>query len=308
MNVMTERKYHLHLFDGEAVGSTDGGASVTDTTTTAGEGGTENQPSIVYGKVDVNVPEDGQLGTDEGNLEPTPNLDEEFDELVKGKYKDQFKKRMTDGINRRFKNTADYEGQVNQYADAVAPLLEIYGLEAGDVEGLKEAIYNDEGLFKGYADESGLTTEDAMRRVLFNIDAKNVRAERDRLAQEKANVERINSMMEESEDIKESFPSFDLQMELQNERFSEAINRGYSVKDAFMLAHFNEILAGNNAYVQKQSTQNVVDNINHRAARPVENGLSNHRAVTVKSDPSKWTREDMMEVAKRVRNGETIKL
>ena len=105
----------------------------------------------------------------------------------------------------------------------------------------------------------------------------------------------------------EIFPNFDLAYELENEAFLDGLNRGLSVRDAFFVAHMDEIVAGSNAAAKSEATQKVVDNFNQRAARPAENGASHKPAVIRKTDPSKFTDADLDEIARRSRRGETIR-
>lgn len=304
--VMTTNKYHLHIFDGEGVGA-EGGMSAQSIGSSAST--STESPRIVYGKATEGDEEgNSQVGSDNGGASaPSPNLDAEFDELIKGKYKEQFNSRMQNGIQNRFKNAADYEGQVNQYADAVAPLMAMYGLDMGDVEGLKNAIEQDDSLYSARADAEGTTNEKYKENLKLKIDARIGKNIQERMAQEQANQERFAQWDAEGELLKESFPKFDMKSELQNETFANSLRRGNSVRESFVLAHFDEIMSGSNAQMQNQATQNVVNNFRQRAARPSENGLSKQPAVVRKADPSKLTKEDYRNIEERVRRGEIIR-
>ena len=313
---MLRNRYHLHMFDGDAGGSTGGsiGASApgsAETTATASSPSGENQqPQVIYGKADVEAEGSSQVGSDNGDASTpneTPDLDAEFDELIKGKYKKQFGDRMQQGIQNRFKNSADYEGQVNQMNEAVAPLMAMYGLDPDDYEGLKHAIETDDSLISARADEEGLTTERFRENLKLKMDAQIGRNIKERMQMEQERSELYREWSADAQELKQAFPNFDLEMEIQNNpQFAESLDRGNSVKESFILAHFNEMMQGNNAQVQDQATHNAANNFRQRAARPAENGLARQPAIVRKSDPSKFTREDLMEVARRVRAGERI--
>lgn len=314
---MLRNRYHLHMFDGDAGGSTGGsiGASApgsAETTATASSPSGENQqPQVIYGKADVEAEGSSQVGSDDGDASTpneTPDLDAEFDELIKGKYKKQFGDRMQQGIQNRFKNSADYEGQVNQMNEAVAPLMAMYGLDPGDFEGLKHAIETDDSLISARADEEGLTTERFRENLKLKMDAQIGRNIKERMQMEQERSELYREWSADAEDLKQAFPNFDLEMEIQNNpQFAESLDRGNSVKESFILAHFNEMMQGNNAQVSDQATHNAANNFRQRAARPAENGLARQPAIVRKADPSKFTKEDMDEVVRRVRAGETIR-
>lgn len=311
---MLHRKYHLHLFDGEG-GSTGGsmGASTpggAETTTASSPSGESQQPQVIYGKADVEAEGNDHVGSDpDGEASApneTPDLDAEFDELIKGKYKKQFGDRMQQGIQNRFKNSTDYEGQVNQYNEAVAPLMAMYGLDPDDIEGLKKAIETDDSLMMAKADEEGLTTEKFRENLKLKLDAQIGRNIQERMEREQQRSEMFREWEEDAAELQQAFPNFDLEQELQNQDFTESLERGNSVKESFLLAHINEIFSGNNQAVSDQATHNAVNNFRQRAARPTENGLARQPAIIRKADPSKFTREDLMEVARRVRAGEHI--
>ena len=54
------------------------------------------------------------------------------------------------------------------------------------------------------------------------------------------------------------------------------------------------------------SQEQTIQNFQQRAARPAENGLSKSPAVVRKSDPSKFSKDDVMEVIRRAQAGERI--
>ena len=313
---MTRTKYHLHLFDGEGGGAAGTSAPGITTGSASSPSGESQQPQVVYGKADVEPQgKSSQVGSDEGAAsapdgpaDPDKDLDAEFEALIKGPYKEQFSARMQQGIQNRFKNAADYEGQVSQYAEAVGPLMAMYGLDPDDIEGLKKAIESDDSLYQTRADEEGLTTERFRENLKLMMEARLGRSMQERIQREQDRAEMFAEWEADANQLKEAFPNFDLEQELQhNEQFADYLERGNSVRESFFLAHMNEILEGSTDQASSQATHNAINAIRQRAARPPENGLARQPAIVRKADPSKFTKEDMDEVARRVRAGETIK-
>ena len=287
------------MFDGE------GGA----TASTSAEGGVEStaEPTVVYGKAEAGE-ETGQDGTDtqtEGTEEV--DLDAEFDELIRGRYKQQYGNRVKDAIDTRFKNSADFEAQLRAYEEATAPLAMLYGLKTGDIEGLKEAIEKNDGLYAQHAEEQGVTVEQFRENLQLRADAQKGRdmlAEFKRQQEQRAMFQKWDS---EAVELAETFPSFNLNSELENPDFVDALNRIGNVRDAFMVTHMGDILSGAMEMSAQQAQSKAVEQFKAKASRPVENGLSNNPAVVRKDDPSKMTDEDLFAVAERARAGERIR-
>jgi len=243
--------------------------------------------------------------TDDANN--TPDLNAEFEELINGKYKDQYGAKMQDTIQKRLKSTK--EG-AEKY-EALAPTLEIlakkYGVDPTDVKALNKAIEDDDSYFEA----------DAMERGMSVAEFKNVRkiekenAEFHRMEQERRNKEaffkKLSAWDEQGKRLKTVYPSFDLKTELKNQRFAELINvPGLSLRDAYELIHRDEIMTAGMQYAQQVAEQKLVNNIRANGARPVENGNSAQSASLVKSDVSQLSNADMDEINRRVARGEKI--
>ena len=61
-------------------------------------------------------------------------------------------------------------------------------------------------------------------------------------------------------------------------------------------------------YTAKQVEAKVANNVRAGQKRPAEGAAGGRSAVQVKSDPSKFTKADMDEIARRVARGERIVL
>lgn len=297
---------HLHMFDGGAAGGAEGGAEGAASTQESGA-----EPTVVYGKPAADD-STSQVGSDEGGDGPDgdeleEDIDAEFEELIKGKYKQQFDGRVHSIMQNRFKNAQDAKDVAAKWQGATAALAAMYGIDGTDPDALKDAIEKDDGLFSAQAEAQGLTPEQFRENLRLRMDAQTGRNMQEQMrieAEKQATFQRWES---EAAELTETFPNFDLAYELENEAFLDGLNRGLSVRDAFFVAHMDEIVAGSNAAAKSEATQKVVDNFNQRAARPAENGASHKPAVIRKTDPSKFTDADLDEIARRSRRGETIR-
>lgn len=296
------------MFDGamaEAAGAGEDAGNSRD-----GEVDPNAEPTVVYGKEEADD-DAGQVGTDDDRDDSEENeplsLDDEFESLIKGKYKDQFGSRVQGIIQNRFKNAQNYQEQVGKWQDATSLLIAKYGLDVDDVDGLKNAIENDDGFFAGAAEEDGITADRYKENLRLKIDAQRGRNMQQELQKERQKQETFRRWDAEAERVKEAFPNFDLEAELENEIFSESLNRGNNVWQSFLIAHMDEILSGSSKAASQRAQEEVVKNIKSRAARPQENGVNSQAAVIRKDDPSKMSDDDLFEVARRARTGEHIK-
>lgn len=288
---------HTLMFDGEGgtAGAPEGATDATSTET------------VEYG-----LPEDGaedsQDGTDTDGQEDTPDLQAEFDELIRGQYADQFQNAVQGIMEQRFRNTENYQETISSYEQATAPLFALYGLKSGDIDGLRSAVERDESLYSQRADQEGITAQQFRENLRLKMEAEQGRAFKEQMEAEAQKRETFARWDREASELKLIVPNFDLNMELNNQEFLDALDRGNSVKDAFFIAHMSEILNGTQAETKVETQNRFVENFRARQARPAENAGSSTPAVTRKADPSKWTDEDMAEVERRVAAGERIRL
>ena len=110
----------------------------------------------------------------------------------------------------------------------------------------------------------------------------------------------------EADALKDLYPAFSLEEEIENDRFSTALQSGMSVRDAYQYAHFDEILSGVIQYTAQGVKNSMQAARAVRSARPAENGTRSGAAAVVKSDVSKLSKADIEEINQRVLRGERI--
>lgn len=227
-----------------------------------------------------------------------PPAEPTFDELVKGKYKGDFDKRVQDIVKNRLKTT-------NAELDGMRPIMAIlqqrYGVE--DAAAVRQALENDNAYWQSAADQAGMTAEQYRRLALAESQSRELQA---RLAQQQTQ-ERLNETMRQlsaqAEEVKAKYPEFDINAELAgNPRFGAMVKNGIDMLTAYQVCHQDEFLAA----AQKQAEAKVAESVRSNQARPAENGTGNSQPVKLENDPSKWTKEQFRDVYKRVQRGERI--
>ena len=228
----------------------------------------------------------------------------EFDKLIKGEYKDLYDARVQDTIQKRLKGTKE---TVEKY-EALAPTLEMmakkYGVDASDIEALNKAIEEDDAYYEEEALEKGLTVQQL--KEIRKMERENADLKKQMEAQRnKENADKlVASWMEQSEQVKHIYPSFDLNAEMQNPKFVDLLRvPGVDVRTAYELTHKDEIIAGAMQFTAKTVEKKLTDKIIANGARPSENGMNSQSAAISKSDVSQLSKADILRIQKEVAQG-----
>ena len=211
------------------------------------------------------------------------SADDEFAELINGKFKEQFTKKTQAIIDKRFKQTKELEDYKQKTSPAIQRLMEKYGVEPGEEHRLSEILESEQ--------KEALQTQQ-------NKNAHNRRM----LA------EQVGSWVKQGEELKNSFPDFDLRKELgANKLFGRLLMGGVPVKTAYETIHKDEILSGAMAYTADKVREQVVKGIEAKGRRPIENGVSSESAVVTSVDVNSLTSQDILKILKQVENGANVR-
>ena len=275
----------------------------------AGEQAEIGKEVVIYGKPPEELNPENQLATGEG-IETKNESPEErqaaFEKLIKEDYKDLFDSRVQSIIGRRLGDVKGLEKQV-QSANEIMELMSLkYGVDATDTAALKKAIEEDDTYWEEAAEKENLSVEQYKRMKKMEAENATLKREREEAERNSQKEQVFAKWSAEAETVKNFYPGFDLNTELQNEQFLRLLGAGIDMRTTYETIHHDEIMTGVMSYTAKQVAKKQADAIKSGYMRPAENGISSRAAVTVKRDPSKLTAEDMKEIAKRVRAGETI--
>ena len=235
-----------------------------------------------------------------------PDLNAEFEKLIKGQYKEQYDARMQDTIQKRLKGSKE---TVDKY-NALAPTLEIlaskYGVDATDIEALNKAIQDDDTFFEDEALQRGMTVKQL--KEVRTMEREN--AELKRQMQEQQTKEKADNLykqwLQQEQDTKSVYPSFDMKAEMQNPKFVDLLRSNIDVRTAYEVLHKDEIIPAAMQFTAKTVESKIAKKIAANGARPAENGMSSQASSLVKSDVSQLTKMDIAEVSRRVARGEKI--
>ena len=295
---------------GAAGGAGDGGTAqgqgVTEAAALPQTKGEKNNPlaAVKYG-IQEDVAPAAEVQQTITEAQPDPNA--EFEKLIKGQYKAQYDARMQDTIQKRLKGSKE---TVDKY-NALAPTLEIlankYGVDAADIEALNKAIQEDDAFFEEEALKRGMSVQDL--KSIRKMEREN--ADLKRQMQEKETKEKADKLyaqwMQQEKDLKQVYPSFNMQAEMQNQKFVDLLRSNIDVKTAYEVIHKDEIIPAAMQFTAKTVEQKLTNKIIANGARPTENGMSSQGAAVVKSDVSQLSKADRAEIIRRVQRGEKIR-
>lgn len=283
---------NLQLFDGEGDNKTGNNTSVAGQQT-EGDGA---EPVVILGKL---PPEMASLESDKSNEgddnQETKRLTE-FNAL-KEKFPDLYQAEVDRIFNKRFGDTKAKDERLSMLESKLGVLGKYYGSE-DDIDAAIARMEDE--LTEQEADEAGMTPEQYKEyKELKNYKEAKTKeeTERDRTDNDQ---KLVNGWFAEGEKVKETYKEFDLKKEAHNDEFVAMLTAGVSVKKAYEVMH-PEVIA-------QKVKENVVTGIKSGTQRIPELGVNKPAGVIVKSDPSKWTKEERDEVRKKVARGEKIYL
>lgn len=251
-------------------------------------------------------------------------IEEEFKNLIKGKYKAPFDKHVRGMVSDRM-HTRDSEiAELKSKAESTDKILKVLSLkypqvDGNDLEALLKAVENDEDVWQQQALNNGITTDEAKSRYTENQKQSALEQELNQLKREKAAGEldaRLNNLAKSTQQM---YPDFNLQAEFENPKFcaaldfiaqrNEARNKESGRNDeifdltyAYELAHADEIRNNTINKASKAAISAVTKNIAANGSRPSENANS-HSAPAQPKSVSDMSDEEFDVLLNKVKNG-----
>ena len=332
---MTELKMNLHLFEGDggagaapAAGGEGGQAAVVGPGTL--EDGTEVDARLAA-RMEAQAQRRRARGQEparpakmaakpqgaaaqpnpaEGQGQQQPSLDDEWNELRRGKFKDQYSRDVQSAIQERFKNQQAQSETLAKLQPMLSALAKQKGVEDGDYESLSKAILDDDSLYEEEADAAGMTVE--RYKLMKQLENENAQLKA-REQQERENMalrQHFQKLTAEAEQLKQTYPGFDLMKEMQNPKFRKLTgpNSGLTVADAYYAIHHAELEPQAMAYGIQRAQAQISKTLQANAQRPSEGASQNRAPAGVTVSPRQMSRRQRLELIERSRRGEEIVL
>ena len=302
------RRMNLQLFaEGAGSGSGTGEAAPAAGETT--KGAKNPLAGVVYGK-QQGAPAAGEQGAAQ-NAPASEESAESFESLIKGKYKADYDKAVQDIVQKRLKGSKEMESALNtkisQMQGVLDELGQKYGVDATNIEALTNAMHTDDKFYEREAQDRGISVQQLREIKRMERENESLRRQmRERSDREQAEAI-YSKWMQDAETVKQQFPDFDLQKELENPQFASLLRANVDVATAFQVIHKDELIPAAMQYTAMQVQNKMASSVAANNARPKENGIGNGASAIVKTDVSQLTKADRAEIARRVARGEKIR-
>ena len=300
----------LQLFadGGAAAGAGDGGTAegqgVTEAAALPQTKGEKNNPlaNVKYG-----IQEEAPAAEVPTETVAQPDRRAEFEKLIKGEYKEEYDARVQDTIQKRLKGHKEVEAKFTALQPTLETLAKKYGVDAADIEALNNAIAEDDSYYEQEALERGVTVQQLKEIKKMERENADLRAQMAEAERQEQGKKLYATWMQQAEETKQVYPSFDLNAEMANPRFLDLLRSNVDVRTAYEVLHKDDIIRGAMQFTAQTVESKIAKKVASGSTRPSENGMSSQSAAVVKSDVSQLSRADRAEIIRRVQRGEKIR-
>ena len=236
-----------------------------------------------------------------------PDLNAEFEKLIKGQYKEQYDARVQDTIQKRLKSSKETVDKYNALTPTLELLASKYGVDANDIEALSKAISDDDAYYEQEALEKGMSVKQLKEIKKMERENADLRRQMQEAQRQENGKKLYAAWMTQAEDAKKVYPGFDLKTEMNNPKFLDLLKSNIDVRTAYEVLHKDEIIPAAMQFTAQTVEKKIAKSIASGASRPTENGMSSQSAAVVKSDVSQLSKADRQEIIRRVQRGEKIR-
>lgn len=238
--------------------------------------------------------------------EPSATERLSYADLIKSDdYKEEHKAYMDKTIGDRLKKYKGIEEDLGKHKALLETVANKYGVNPEDenfLEVLTQKIEADDSYYENYAMEHDISTEEARKIVTLERKAAQYDAEQERREKEEQMRQHIMLLRQNAEKTKAQFPDFDLELEMQDEKFRRlcAVNNGDTTA-AYMACHWERVIPNQVQMASRQIQVQTAQAVAANKARPIENGISSSAPSVVQQDFSKMNLEQLRQYAEQQR-------
>lgn len=215
-------------------------------------------------------------------------------------------------LSNRLKNAHADKDRLDKLTPIVELLASKYGLKAGedgsfDLDALSKAVTDDDEYYEDAAAERGMSVE--TYKMVHKLEQDAARREREdaQRLEETQRQAAFAKLVEQAQAAQQIYPSFDLDVEMQNPAFARLAAVGVDARTAYEVIHKDEILGSGMMFAAQNAAQKVSNAVRAGAARPKESGLGGNSPAQVRiTDPTKLTPDQRKELRRRVAAGAKV--
>jgi hypothetical protein len=118
----------------------------------------------------------------------------------------------------------------------------------------------------------------------------------------------LKELWDQGEELKKTYPNFDLWEELKNPTFYRLTlpNSGLKVSDAYYAVHHSELEPQAMAYGIERAKKQISQTLQANRQRPSEGAMQGNQRAQVTVDPRSMTRDQRQKLIERARRGEEV--
>lgn len=233
---------------------------------------------------------------------------ETFDDLIKGRYKQDFDAKVQSIINKRFKGAREAEASMNKLSQGISALGTYYGLDAESpdfLDKLNSRIMDDEKLYEKEAAESGMNVDDVKRIRRMEMENRALKLQTRRDAEERQMQEFYSGVIKQVPDVQKVYPQFDIDTEMANEQFFNLVRNGVGLRNAYEVIHGSELQAARDAIIAQKAQEQLSNSVRANGMRP--NEVNHNSAPDFGRDIKNMTRAEVKQIIRRAERGEVVK-
>lgn len=118
--------------------------------------------------------------------------------------------------------------------------------------------------------------------------------------------QRSRAWQQDAQKVKALYPAFDMRQECLNPTFVNLLGSGVDLRTAYEVVHNHEILPAAMEYAARTVEAALAKKIAAGTNRPHENGMSVRSSAYLKGDVSKFSKQEVDAIARRVARGERV--
>lgn len=251
----------------------------------------------------------GGPGAAQGGQQKDAPTGEDFESLIKGRYKQDFDTRVQGIIQDRLRGAKAKEAEWTAREQKLAPVLQAlatkYGADPSDIDTIAAKVEADDQYLQDEALDQGLTVDQLRTMRKLEADNRTLRQAQETQQREAQAQAHVNMLIQQAEEAKKLYPGLDLRQELQNPEFYRLTSPGVrvDVRTAYEIVHRDELAGMQMQIGTQQAQQRIAASVAANKARPKE-GQAAAGAPAVKTDPSTLTKADRAEIRRRVMAGD----
>ncbi len=215
---------------------------------------------------------------------PSEGEKKSYADLIKSdEYKDEHNAYMKKTIEDRMKKYKGIETQNSTMLGLLETVASKYGVDSASesfLADLAKKIEEDDSYYENYAMEHDISPEEARKMVTLERKVKAAEAREQEMQNQEAKRQQMQVLLSNAERTKQRFPEFNLNAEMQNEKFRRlcAVNNGDTTA-AYMACHWEQLVPGMVQTASQQIAAQTAQAVAANKARPTENGVSGQAAA-----------------------------